>query len=162
MNSGPPTLAGFTDFLYNFVGIPPSVLPNDSPYIGMAFNVACNLTNKDIACVDSLLYSIAVYNLGADNIFNYAQDVPDAPPYKTLKNGESLPYFAYYRAFWNLLGFVSGVIDSASDESTSSHLVVQEAAQTFTLSNLQSLKTPYGRRYLSIAQDSGTLWGLTP
>jgi hypothetical protein len=40
-------------------------------------------------------------------------------------------------------------------------LLNPEAMKTFTLANLQNLKTPWGREYLAIAQRAGTTWGLT-
>ena len=90
---------------------------------------------------------------------NYAQDLPGAA---TVQGSDPpLPFFAYARKTWNIFGFVSGVVQSTGDESTNVSLVVQEAAKDFTLSDLQNLKTPYGRRYLSMAQQYGTIWGIS-
>lgn len=169
-----PTLAGFLLFLRNVVGIPTTVLPDNSIYIGWAFAVASAIVNPQlqgipIPTADSTgaqltggvsysIYSQAVFFLGADNIFNYAQDLPNAPKI----DGGDLPYFQFYRKTWNINGFVSGVIQSSSDQGTSQSLVVQEAAKAFTLANLQNLKTPYGRTYLGLAQSYGpSTWGIT-
>ena len=53
------------------------------------------------------------------------------------------------------------MITASNDETTGETLVVMDAAKGFTLSNLQNLKTPWGRTYLGFAQQFGTLWGLT-
>jgi hypothetical protein len=167
-----PTLAGFINFVRTIVGISTEVLPDDSPFFGWAFAVALAIVNPALraVCVPSqdstgaqltggqtyTIFALAVFNLAADNLFNYAQDPTDAEVYKN-----NLPYFAFFRNQWNINGFVSGVISGSSDETTSQTLVVQEAAKNFTLANLQNLKTPYGRAYLGFAQDYGpSSWGM--
>lgn len=70
-------------------------------------------------------------------------------------------YFQALRKSWNISGFVPGVISASSDESTSESLVVPEAFKNLMLSDLQNLKTPYGRQYLEFAQMTGTLWGVS-
>lgn len=155
--AGPPTLAGFTDFVANQMGISTTILPSNSPTINMAYCVAMQIVNRAICSVSPLMYQLAVYNLAGSNVLNYGQDLPDAAVYKN-----KLPFFAYTRKYYNMLGFVSGVIQSAADESTSESLVVQKAAENFTLANLQQLKDPYGRQYLAIAQSYGpSAWGVT-
>lgn len=153
-----PTLAGFFDFIRNVMGITTEYLPDDSPYPPFALAVAMGLVNRQLAavCIPSAdaagvalntggitVYVLCVYNLAGDNLVNYAQD----------QNGET--FFKDMRKQFNLLGFVSGVIQSSSDESTSQSLVVMEAAKAFTLANLQQLKTPWGRQYLALAQSYG-------
>lgn len=167
-----PTLAGFLLFLRNVVGISTTVLPDDSPVIPMAFAVALGIVNPQLQCIPIpstdpagvtlnsggiTIFSLAVYNLASDNVFNYAQDQPDAPVYK---NGKT--YFDFFQDKWQINAFVSGVIASASDNGTGDSLVVQEAARAFTLSNLQNLKTPWGRTYLGFAQQYGpSTWGIS-
>lgn len=156
------------------MGISTSVLPDSSMWLKFALANAMALCNPAL-CVITLpltdaagvsisdgrtIYTEAVYNLGADNLINYAQDPPNAPP--VAGSEPPTPYFAYARRQWNINGFVSGVIQSASDESTSESMVVMEAAKNFTLGNLQNLKTPWGRTYLALAQSYGpNVWGLT-
>ncbi len=70
-------------------------------------------------------------------------------------------FFLGLRKNWNISGFVAGVVTSSSDESTSETLLNPEFMKGLTLGNLQNLKTPYGRQYLSFAMDYGTLWGLS-
>ena len=93
-------------------------------------------------------------------MFNYAQDQNGAAI--ILGSDPPQAYFAYSRKVWNIYGFVSGVVQSTNDESSGVSMVVQEAAKNFTLGDLQNLKTPYGRKYLSFAQDYGpSAWGLS-
>jgi hypothetical protein len=83
-------------------------------------------------------------------LINVAQDQPGFEFFKSL------------RKELNINGFVSGVVQSSSDEGTSVSLVVQEAAQHFTLANLQNMKTTWGRTYLGIAQSYGpATWGIS-
>lgn len=156
------------------MGINTTVLPTNSPVIAMALAVAMAIVNPALksVCLPTVdaagvgisagqsIYTLAVYNLAGDNVINYAQDLPDAPP--IAGSDPPMAYFAWVRKQWNVLGFVSGVIQSAADESTSESMVVQEAAKNFTLANMQQLKTPYGRQYLALAQSYGpTTWGMT-
>jgi hypothetical protein len=160
-----PTLAGFINFIYNVMSVPTTALSNTSPVIAMAFNVALQIVNPALAqmglCaapgvqIDTTLpsiYALAVYNLAADNLVNYAQDTNSSTPTN---------YWANLRASFDTLGFVSGVISSTSDEGTSESMVVMDAAALFTMANLQQLKTPWGRQYMAFAQDFGYLWGLS-
>lgn len=151
-----PTLAGFLIFVRDVMSIPRTALPDNSPVIGMAYNVAKTIVNETLQVVGSAnpayptIYALAVYNLAGDALVNYAHDV----------NGSD--YFAKLRASLNLAGFVPGVISSSSDESTSQSLVTPEAMNNLTFANLQQLKTPWGRTYLSFAQSYGpTVWGIS-
>lgn len=164
-----PTLAGFLAFV-RALGIPPTALPDDSAYLALAFNVAISLANVQLASVSvggdgTSIYTLMVYNLATDNLVNYAQDIPSGPmfvdPNGTSPDDPPLPFFAGLRKQWGLNNWVAGVESSTSDVSTSSSLEVIEAAKTFTMSNLRNLKTPWGRAYLEMAQDYGTLWGLS-
>jgi hypothetical protein len=153
-----PTVTGFTTFIRNVMGITTAQLPDDSTVITMAFDVAMEIVNTAINCVSPLIYQLAVYNLAGSNLLNYAQDPDGAPVFK-----DDMTFFTYMRSKWNMLDFIPGVIQSSGDEGTNQSYVVQEAAKNFTLANLQQLKDPYGRQYLSFAQDYGpSIWGLTP
>lgn len=154
-----PTLAGFLDFVRTYMGITTTILPDASPVIDMSFCVALELVYEAIQCASPRLYNLAVYNLAGSTLIAYAQDLPEA----AIVPGSDppLPFFAYYRALWNVNGFVTGVVQASADESTSQSLVVMEAAKNFTLANLAQLKDPYGRAYLAIAQDAGDIWGLS-
>lgn len=158
MTTPKPTLAGFLTFIRQNMGISATVLPDNSPVIPMAYAVALEIANVGVQLASALIYQLMVYNLAGSNLINYAQDRSGAPNV----TGSDLPFFANARKQWNLLGFVSGVIQSTNDESTGGSLVVQDAAKNFTLANLQQLKDPWGRQYLAFAQSYGpSVWGLS-
>jgi len=69
-----PTLAGFILFIQQVMGVTSNYLPTTEPVIATAFNVAMSIVNPALACIDSSIYALAVYNLAADNLLNYAPD----------------------------------------------------------------------------------------
>ena len=144
------------------MGIPPGALPDNSVWLTYAYDVAYATVNTQLSTVPGPFYVLAVYNLGGDNLVNWAQDDVQPPyPFPT-NNPAGLFYFAYLRDQFKINAFVPGVINSSSDEGTSQSMDTLDAYKNFTLSNLQNLKTPWGRTYLGFAQRVGTLWGLTP
>lgn len=144
-----PTLPGFIAFIRGNMGIEPVNLPDNAPVIPMAFAVALEIVNQQLAQASSLIYELAVYNLGGDNVINFAADAPG----KT--------YFAKLRKSFGIASFVGGVISSSADETTSQTIATPDALKKLTLADLQNMKTPWGRQYLAFAQRVGTLWGLT-
>lgn len=162
-----PSIAGFLDFIRNVMAINDTILPDTSPVISMALSVALAIVNPALNAVGYTpgiegtvpvsIYTLAVYNLAGDNLINYAPDLGSPPPVYL----DGLPFFAYMRQQFNTSGFVSGVIQSAADESTSESMVVMEAAKNFTFANLQNMKTPWGRTYLGFAQAYGDIVGIS-
>ena len=153
-----PTLGGFILFIRDGMGISSTVLPDGAWAINFCYELSLLVVNQWLNCAIPQLYTQAVYNLAGDNLFTYGTDLPDAPPIP----GSESPFFEFYRSKFNINGFVSGVISSASDESTSEGMVVGDWASKVTLQDLQTLKTPYGRAYMAIAQQAGdAIWGLT-
>ena len=161
-----PTLAGYIAFLYDVVGIPTSALPTTSPYIQFSYQISLDIVNPVLLVVPSSspaypgIYALAVYNLATHNLVSYA---PDPTPVVIYPPGSTsvVGFFAYTRAQFALNSFVGGVIQSTSDESTSQSMVVPEQFKTYTVANLDALKTPWGRRYLGFAASVGTNWGLS-
>jgi len=151
-----PTIAGFQDFITNVMGINPLLLPSNSPAIEWAYANALMIVSPTLAIVgtpynsplQTNLYIEAVYNLGGDNLINYAPDQPGRT------------YFADLRRSMNITSFAAGLVQSASDNSTSDTLAIPDALKNLTISQLQNMKTPWGRRYLAIAQTYGTMWGV--
>lgn len=154
-----PTYEGFVSFVRDEMGISTAVLPDGSKYLGWAYHQACHLVNTQIAQADQLMYMIAVYNLGGDTLVNIAQDPPGAPTVPGTK--PPMAFFAYTRKKLNLNSFVTGVITSTSDEGTSESMQLPDWVKGLTLADLQSIKTPWGQKYLGIAQSVGSLWGLS-
>lgn len=144
-----PTLAGFLTFIRMVMGISSATLPDNSPTITDAYNWAIEIVNVAIQQVSGVAYQKAVYCLAGDYVINWAPD----------QTGQT--YFADLRKEFNIMQFTAGVVNSSSDEGTSSSLTVPKAAENFSLSDLQNLKTIYGRQYLAIAQKYGpTIWGM--
>lgn len=153
-----PTLAGFVNFLRQ-LGINTAVLPDDSVFIPFTYEVSLATVTRFLVVVPPL-YTLAVYNLATDLLINYAEDVPDAPD--VAGSNPLAPYFANLRNQFGVYSFVAGVVSGSGDNGTSQTLTVQKAADNFTLDDLQRLKTPYGRRYLELAQKAGPeLWGVS-
>lgn len=176
-----PTLAGYLLFLQNVVGVPAAILGSgqSTPVTDSAgnpiydssgnpvtssgsantqlmmtaqttLNVALEIVNELINCASPTLYTYAVYNLASDRLINYAQD----------QNGQT--FFADTRTALRIFSPALGVPTAASDQGTSVGLLNPEFMRLFTLRDLQTLKTPFGRAYMEIAMDYGSnLWGLS-
>ena len=144
-----PSLSGFIAFLRNIVGINTTVLPDNAPVIEFSYNMAINICTDLLVTIPQIpgefLYITAVYNLSTDTLLTYAQD----------QSGQT--FFTQVQQKYQLHALVPGVISFAGDEGTQSTMVVPDAFKHMTLANLQNLKTPYGRTYLGIAQDFGSL-----
>lgn len=174
--TGIPTIADFLTFLSGTVGIPASALPASSPFPQYALDNAVAIVNPALsnACaggwpagyvsgsnLGSLIYIEAVYNLATSNLLNYCPDVVPSVVYPP-GDAAGLGFFAYTRNKWDMTSFIGGVINSTSDEGTSESMTVPDYFQLFTVADLQTLKDPYGRRYMGLAQKYGSnLWGLS-
>lgn len=156
----PPTLTGFIAWVRSAMGIDTEILPDDSVWFVYAFNVALDIVDPTWNAVQPNIYTLMVYNLGGNNLINWAQDLPDAPVYPG-SGDPGLQFFAWFRKLWNILGPVTGVVESAGDQGTTSGLAVPQALKDLTLYDLQTIKTPWGRTYIAWAQAQGTMWGLT-
>lgn len=143
-----PTIGGFLQFIRGVMGINATVLPDASQSITDAYDIAVSIVNMTLNVVPQI-YALAVYNLAGDTLLNWAIDVA----------GQT--YFAEYRKESGLTNFQAGVVASASDESTSTSLATPEYMKQLTLSDLQNMKTPFGRQYLAFAQRYGPgAWGV--
>jgi len=148
-----PSLSGFIAFLRNIVGINSTILPDDAPVIEFSYNMAINICTDLLVTIPQIpgefLYITAVYNLATDTLLTYAQDPPGTAPKDQ--------FFAQVQQKYQLHALVPGVVSFAGDEGTQTTMVVPDAFKHMTIANLQNLKTPYGRTYLGIAQDFGSL-----
>lgn len=144
-----PNLTDYTTFLYTVVEIPPMQLPATSPVIPMSLSIACETVNCTLMVVPTL-YTLAVYNLAADRLINYAP------------NQDTQTYFTDLRCKFRLNEVSVGVPSATADQGTSAGILNPEFMKTMTLLDLQTLKTPYGREYMSIALSYGpNVWGLS-
>lgn len=118
-------------------------------WIVATFGVALRTVNRALAIAGEL-YGFAVYNLATDRLINWAPDV------------EGQSYFAGLRRDFKISRPALGVATSASDQGTSGTVLNPAFMQNLTLADLQTLKTPWGREYLSFAQQFGPdVWGLS-
>jgi len=70
-------------------------------------------------------------------------------------------YLTSLRAQWQINQFVPGVIASTSDESTSANYKNPAVMDNLLFSDLNYVKTPFGRNYLSIAARYGSPFGVS-
>lgn len=127
---------------------PPVVNTAGSPFPGYAFNRAMGLTIRAPHCGGSD-YTLAVYNCAGHVQLTITPDQPGRT------------YFADRCKLYGLDKPSGGLVSGASDNGTSSTLAVPDALQQLTIGDLMFFKSPWGREYLSYAQDFGGVWGLT-
>lgn len=147
--TSPPTLAGFVAWSQAVMGLNSVVIsPTDQGY-AYAFQIALDIVSKDFAYTVPDIYTLTVYNWGGSQLIQWQQDYA----------GQT--FFADARKAYGMNNFVAGVINSASDVSTSETLAIGKGLQNLQLLDLQAIKDPYGRQALAFMQSIGTLWGLT-
>lgn len=149
MFTAAPNLTDYTSFLRTVVGIKAALLPDAADIIPTTLAIAKELVNEQLCAASSLMYTLAVYNLAADRLINYAPDVPEQT------------FFSDLRRTLRISDVSLGVVSASSDEGSSMAYLNPEQLKMLTLQDLQTLKTPYGRTYLGIAQSIGTNWGLS-
>ena len=119
------------------------------PVVATSLTVALATVNQAINQASPQIYTLAVYNLAADRLLNFAPDQANQT------------YFQQLRTQYHLLDSKVGTVSSGSDQGTSGSLLNPDQMRTFTLQHLQLLKTPFGRTYLEYAQTYGVqIWGL--
>ena len=139
------SLSGFIEFVRADMGITPDQVPDNSPSFTLAYGGAVEWVNRDIELVMPHLYAVAVYNLAASFLVNYGTE----------------SVFSEFRQKLGLNNIATGVITGAGDNSTSAQRLVPDFFKDLSLADLQMLQDPWGRRYLMIAQQFGSLWGLS-
>lgn len=135
-------------FVQDSMQIDPILLPDDSPYYGYAFNQAI-ATVLSVPSCGGIDYTLAVYNCGGHILLRITPDQPQRT------------FFQDTRGKYAMLQPSVGVVQSASDDGTANTIAVPKALQELTIGDLGFMKTPWGREYLSYAQDFGGIWGLT-
>lgn len=94
------------------------------------------------------------------NTFTYP--MPTNPGASTSPGLFNLVFFSQLRQQFNLLGFVAGVVQTSTDQGTSTTLAVPDFFKNLTLDDLDFIKTPWGRAYKAYEQKAGpTVIGLT-
>ena len=143
------TQVGFLEFIRSTMQISSVFLPDNSPVIEQSYAIAIDTVSLIIQQASGNIYDIAVYNLAGDLLINYAEDQP------------TYTFFEDLRTKYGCNGFTSGVVSSSSDAGTSQSLTVPTPLNDLTISDLQRLKTKYGRTYLEIAQRYSIAWGVS-
>ena len=87
------------------------------------------------------------------NTFVY--ELPTDPGTVTQVGTYGIVFFSAQRKAYQLLSMVAGPIQSSSDESTSQSIAVSDMFKNLTFSDIDFMKTPWGRQYLSYAQTYG-------
>jgi hypothetical protein len=149
-----PTLPGYLFWIREIMAVPKIVLPDNSPYIELSYDLSIEIVNRYIEWASGIVYTQCVYNLGGDYLVQMAQDNPNLqPPNNT--------YWADLRASMGVNSFLPGLVNQAQDQGTEASVQLLSAMENLTIADLQQLKTPWGRVYLGLAQSVGSMWGLT-
>lgn len=112
--------------------------------------IAQEIVNTALNQASPSIYTLAVYNLAADRLINFAMDVPNQTFFKDLRKS------------FRLTDVSVGVPSQVSDQGTAVGILNPEQMKLLTIQDLQVMKTIYGRTYLGFAQAYGrTIWGLT-
>jgi hypothetical protein len=149
-----PSLPGYTQWIRDIMGVPVIVLPDNSPYIEVSYDLSIEIVNRYLFCASPVVYTQAVYNLGGDYLVQMAQDNPNLPPPNNT-------YWSDLRDQLGINSFLPGLVEHAHDQGTSASLQLLASMENLTIADLQQLKTPWGRVYLGLAQSVGSMWGLT-
>ena len=155
--AGDPTFAGFQWFVQTIMGVPGASMPSND-WLQVAYDEALNLTYWALDTVPSQpttpsIYAFAVYNLGCALLLEFAQDDVTTQPPQT--------FWTNLRSSLGLNSMNFGMITSASDQGTAESMYIPDAIKGMTLMDLQLAKSPWGRKYLMIAGQWGSIWGIT-
>jgi hypothetical protein len=115
-----------------------------------SLSIAQEIVNTTLNLASATIYTLAVYNLAADRLINYAMDVANQT------------YFRDLRKTFRLTEVSVGVPSQVSDQGTAVGILNPEQMRLFTLQDLQTMKTSYGRQYMAFAQMYGrSIWGIS-
>jgi len=114
----------------------------DFQALDWTFNIAVDRV-RDASCVGGILYVLAVYNLGMHNLIKISLDLP------------GYSFFQDAREQFDILGFKGGVLASSADQSSSNAIAVPELLKNLSLSDLDLLKTSWGRSYAEYGMNFG-------
>ena len=144
-----PNATDLYTFLTTVAGVPQAALPSNSPYISWALSYAEEKTLLVLYAIVQDYYCFAVYCLATSFLLNWCPD----------QSGQT--FFAEARKSMKLNSFVGGTVQSSADQATSESLMAPDFLKGLTLGQLQALKDPYGRQWLALQQDMGSIWGIS-
>jgi hypothetical protein len=145
-----PNLPDFATFVASVMQVDPLYLPTPSTdaltapfYRGLRLVIGA-------PCCDAYDYTSAVYNYAGHVLVATAIDQPGRTFFRDLRKSYGITG-----------GFAAGVVQSTSDASDSTSLAVPDGLKNLTLSDLDLMKTPWGRAALAFNQDFGGIWGIS-
>ena len=147
--TSPPTLTGFIAWTRAVMGIPTTAIQDSDVGYQYAFQIAMDLVPDLMAQVSADIYTLTVYNWGGSQLLQMQGDIVGQV------------FFANARTAYKINSFSAGLINSASDTSSSESMSVGAGLQNLDLLSLQRMKDPYGRQALAFMQSLGTLWGIS-
>ena len=128
--------------------LPPTADTSGSPWPGYALAQAANLVIRVPYCGSGLDYTIATYNCAGHILLTIAPDVTDSRFFWTLRTEQPPKGYA-------LGAFSAGMVTAASDQGTANTLTAPDWVAGLQIGDLEAMKTPYGRAYLSYNQAFG-------
>jgi hypothetical protein len=152
-----PNLPDYALFVSGVMDVSVLYLPPTSPFLAYAFDQALALVvapgrrwwNWGSQPPGGIGYTLAVYNCAGHIQIRITPDQAQRT------------FFVEQRTLYHINKPSFGVVESTSDEGTSASLAVPDALKQLTLGDLDFAKTPWGREYLSYAQDFGGVWGIS-
>ena len=114
-----------------------------TPSLLWAFQYAFDRCPAGSGYIPASAYVPALYNLGMHQLLKIGQDI----------SGQA--FFTNARTQYSLLNFIGGIISSASDQNTASTTAVPDLLKNMNLSDLDLVKTPWGREYMAYAMEFG-------
>ncbi len=138
----------FIEFIRGSMGIDESMLPDDSIDINFCYLITIDTISSSFIQLPDSIYQFAFLNLAAAYLVEYALDQPGKDTFSKL------------RGQFGLSSFNTGIIQSSSDQGTSAALLVPDWVKNANLFDLQMMKTPWGRQYLSLSQRLSPAWGI--
>ncbi len=148
-----PTFEGFKVWVATVMGVTSDNMPSDA-LLQTVYDFSLNWVLDLLRLVPSQptsasLYASAVYNLGGHFLVLYAMDTPPSTFWQDLRNR------------YQIGSMKVGLIQSASDQGSSTSYMIPEQLQNMTLADLMMMQTPWGQAYLMIASGWGNVWGIT-
>jgi hypothetical protein len=139
-----PNIVDFLLFLATEVQIPETALPPTSVWPQYALNQAIAVV-MNANCTPGIIYTLAVYNYATHCLISVTPDTKPLNYFQNLRGKEG----------YGLIKPITGLVAASSDESTSSTLNSPDWAKKMTVSQLDLMRTPWGRFYLNYAQSAG-------
>lgn len=129
---------------------PPTQNASGSPWPIYALQGALDRVILPPPGMAGIEYTLAVYNCGGHLLLTMIPPQPGQPQFPEIRHKLGLEVGNF------------GVVQSASDQATSTSLAVPDALKQLTLDDLGFTQTIYGRRYLAYNQDFGpNIFGIT-